>query len=113
VSQPEESPSGIRIEVRATRLAELRQARGLTQRELAWRLDVTQNYIPALEAGARQAGPRLRGPLMENLGAGFFDLFDVVLVADDAQEVQLRPLVASSRRGAKQRTGGRATDDPD
>jgi transcriptional regulator with XRE-family HTH domain len=112
VSQPEESPGGIRIEVRATRLAELRQARGLTQRELARRLDVTQNYIPALEAGARQAGPRLRGPLLENVGAGFFDLFDVVLVAEDGQEVQLRPLVASSRRGTKQRSGGRATDDP-
>jgi hypothetical protein len=55
---------------------------------------------------------RLRGPLMENLGAGFFDLFDVVLVAEDGQEVQLRPLVASSRRGTKQRSGGRATDDP-
>jgi transcriptional regulator with XRE-family HTH domain len=112
VSQPDESPSGIRIEVRATRLAELRQDRGLTQRELARRLDVTQNYIPALEAGTRQAGPRLRGPLLENLGARFFDLFDVVLVADDEEEVQLRPLAASSRRGTKQRSGGRPTDDP-
>ena len=63
--------------------------------------------------GTRQAGPRLRGPLMENLGAGFFDLFDVVLVADDGQEVQLRPLDPTSRRATKQRTGGRATDDPD
>jgi transcriptional regulator with XRE-family HTH domain len=112
VSQPDESPSGIRIEVRATRLAELRQACGLTQRELARRLGVTQNYIPALEAGTRQAGPRLRGPLMENLEAGFFDLFDVVLVADDGHEVPLRPLAASSRRATKQRSGGRATDDP-
>ena len=68
-------------------MAELRQARGLTQRELARRLDVTQNYIPALEAGTRQAGPGLRAPLMENLGTGFFDLFDVVLVAGDGQEV--------------------------
>ena len=113
MSQPDESPSGIRIEVRATRLAELRQARGLTQRELGRRLGVTQNYIPALEAGTRQAGPRLRGPLMENLGAPFFDLFDVVLIADDGQEVQLRPLDPTSRRATKQRTGGRATDDPD
>ena len=112
MSQPEESPTDIRIEVRATRLAELRQARGLTQQELARRLDVTQNYIPALEAGTRQAGPRLRGPLMENLRAGFFDLFDVVLVADDGQEVQLRPLDPTSRRATKQRTGGLSTDDP-
>jgi transcriptional regulator with XRE-family HTH domain len=112
VSQPDELPGGVRIEVRATRLAELRQARGLTQRELARRLDVTQNYIPALEAGTRQAGPRLRGPLMENLGAGFFDVFDVVLVADDGQELQLRPRATASRRGTKQRSGGRATDDP-
>jgi hypothetical protein len=50
---------------------------------------------------------------MENLGAAFFDLFDVVLVADDGQEVQLRPLDPTSRRATKQRTGGRATDDPD
>ena len=112
MSQPDESPSGIRIEVRATRLAELRQARGLTQRELARRLDVTQNYIPALEAGTRQAGPRLRGPLMENLGASFFDVFDVVLVADDGQEVQLRPRATASRRETEQRSGGRASDDP-
>jgi transcriptional regulator with XRE-family HTH domain len=113
VNQPEEVPGGIRIEVRGTRLAELRQARGLTQRELARRLDVTQNYIPAVEAGTRQAGPRLRGPLMENLQAGFFDLFDVVLVADDGREVQLRPLAASSGRATQERSGGRATDDPD
>jgi hypothetical protein len=39
-------------------------------------------------------------------------IFDVVLVADDGQEVALRPLVASSRRGGKQRSGGPATDDP-
>jgi len=89
--------SEVRIEVRATRLSDLRRARGLTQRELARRLGVTQNYVPALETGQRQAGPRLRGPLLESLGVGFFDLFDVVLVAD-SQDVHLRPSARSDAR---------------
>jgi transcriptional regulator with XRE-family HTH domain len=86
------TPPSFRLEVRAPRLAEVRRARGLTQRELARSLGVTQNYIPALEAGTRLAGPRMRGLLCTSLDLGFFDLFDVVLVADDGgTEVHLRP----------------------
>jgi transcriptional regulator with XRE-family HTH domain len=80
----------IRIEVRATGLATLRHQAGLTQRELARRLGVTQNYIPALEAGTRQAGPKLRGALCDVLGCEFFQLFDVVLL-DGRTEVHLVP----------------------
>jgi transcriptional regulator with XRE-family HTH domain len=79
----------MRVEVRATRLADCRRARNMTQRELARRLGVTQNYIPALEAGTRDPGPSLRKPLMQVLGAGFFDLFDVVLVDPDASRETL------------------------
>ena len=70
----------MRIEVRATRLRDLRRARGLTQRSLAEKLGVTQNYIPALEAGSRNASAKLRDLLMELFGCDFDDLFDVVMV---------------------------------
>ena len=45
------------VEVRATGLRAMREKKGLTQRELAHNLGISQNYIPALESGAR----RLRG----------------------------------------------------
>jgi predicted transcriptional regulator len=44
------------VEVRATGLRAARISHKLTQRELARRLGVTQNYIPALEAGTRNPG---------------------------------------------------------
>ncbi len=53
----------MRVEVRATRLKALREARGLTQRRLAHDLGISQNYIPAIEAGARRAGPKLQEQL--------------------------------------------------
>ena len=75
----------VQVRIRATRLAEWRRAHGLTQRELARRLDVSQNYIPAMEGGSRDPGPEMRARLMASRGVGFFDLFEVVLVgvADD------------------------------
>lgn len=82
--------AAIRIEVRATRLRQLRLARGLTQRELARRVGVTQNYIPALEAGIRQVGPHLRGALLDALGTTFFETFDVVMI-DGSHDLLLRP----------------------
>ena len=81
--------------MRATRLRSARQRVGMTQRELARRVDVTQNYIPALEANTRQAGPGLRGPLLEALGADFWDVFDVVLISPDGTETRLVPEAAT------------------
>jgi transcriptional regulator with XRE-family HTH domain len=70
----------MRVEVRATGLRGRRETRGWTQRELAKRLGVTQNYIPALELGARNPGPDLRQKLMDLFDADFEDLFTVVMV---------------------------------
>jgi transcriptional regulator with XRE-family HTH domain len=85
------APGGpVQVRIRATRLAEWRRAQGLTQRELAHRLAVSQNYIPALEGGSRDPGPTMRGRLMENLGVGFFDLFEVVLIGVAGEEFHLQ-----------------------
>lgn len=70
----------MRVEVRATRLKALREARGLTQRKLAHDLGISQNYIPAIEANARQAGPKLQGQLVKYFGCTFEDLFEIVLI---------------------------------
>ena len=70
----------MRVEVRATGLRAKREAMGWTQRELAKRLDVTQNYIPALELGARNPGPSLRQKLMKLFNADFEELFTVVMI---------------------------------
>jgi len=70
----------VRVEVRATGLRAQRDAKGWTQRELAKRLGVTQNYIPALELGNRNPGPDLRQKLMDLFGVDFEDLFTVVMV---------------------------------
>ena len=74
----------IHVEVRAAGLKAARQRVGMTQRELARRLDVTQNYIPAIESNTRRAGPNLRRRLCDALGAGFWDIFEVVLCDDEA-----------------------------
>ena len=81
----------VQIRIRATHLAEWRRAHGLTQRQLARRLAVSQNYIPALEGGSRDPGPTMRGRLMQSLGVGFFDLFEVVLVGVAGEELHLQP----------------------
>ncbi|GAC1338170.1 MAG: hypothetical protein NVSMB29_03590 [Candidatus Dormibacteria bacterium] len=70
----------------------MRDKHHLTQRELARRLGVTQNYIPALEAGTRNPGPKLRQALMHLFECDFEDLFQVVMVNPDTQrERLLRP----------------------
>ena len=70
----------MKVEVRATGLRAKREAMGWTQRELAKRLGVTQNYIPALELGNRNPGPDLRQKLMKLFKCDFEDLFTVVMV---------------------------------
>lgn len=70
----------MRVEVRATGLRAHREKQSWTQRELARRLGVTQNYIPALELGNRNPGPDLRQKLMDLFECDFEDLFTVVMV---------------------------------
>ena len=60
-----------------------------TQRELARRLGVTQNYIPALEAGTRKPGPKLRMGMMRLFQCDFEDLFQVVMVNPTTHAEQL------------------------
>ena len=80
------------IECRATGLRSMREKHHLTQRELARRLGVTQNYIPALEAGTRNPGPKLRQSLLQLFQCDFHDLFQVVMVnpVDESEQV-LKP----------------------
>ena len=82
---------GVNVEVRASGLKARRRERGLTQRELAKLVGVTQNYIPAIETGNRHAGPDLIERLMHALEASFEELFEVVLVDASGKESRLRP----------------------
>ena len=91
------------VEVRATGLRAMREKHGLTQRELAKRLGVTQNYIPALEAGTRNPGPKLRRSLMELFQCDFEDLFQVVMINPVNEEVQV--LKPAGQAAPRSRTG--------
>jgi transcriptional regulator with XRE-family HTH domain len=80
----------VRVEVRATRLKALREVRGLTQRRLAHDLGFSQNYVPAIEANTRQAGPKLQQQLLlRYFGCRFEDLFEVVLIDPETHREQL------------------------
>jgi len=82
----------VNVEVRAFGLRAMRDRHHLTQREVARRLGVTQNYIPALEAGTRNPGPKLRQALMHLFQCDFEDLFRVVMVNPETHVEQiLRP----------------------
>jgi transcriptional regulator with XRE-family HTH domain len=74
------SPTAARVEVRATKLRAQPEKRGLTPRQLAKDVGVSQNYIPAIERGARKAGPQLQERLLKYFGCDFEDLFEIVLV---------------------------------
>ncbi|HEV1998345.1 MAG TPA: helix-turn-helix transcriptional regulator [Candidatus Dormibacteraeota bacterium] len=82
----------MKVEVRATGLRAHRERKGWTQRELARRLGVTQNYIPALELGNRNPGPDLRQKLMDQFECDFEDLFTVVMVnpITNTEEIMVR-----------------------
>ena len=77
------------VEVRASGLRAMRDKHKLTQRELARQLSVTQNYIPALEAGTRNPGPKLRTALMTLFQCDFEDLFQVVMVNPTTHKEQV------------------------
>ena len=79
----------MKIEVRAVGLKAKREERGLTQRKLAHDLGISQNYIPAIEAGARRAGPKLQGQLVKYFGCRFEDLFEIVLVDPETKRAEL------------------------
>ena len=67
----------------------MREKRGVTQRKLAHDLGISQNYIPAIEAGSRRAGPRLQEQLVKYFGCRFEELFEVVLVDPESHREQV------------------------
>jgi DNA-binding XRE family transcriptional regulator len=78
----------------------MRQNRLLTQRQLARDLSISQNYIPAIEANARQAGPKLQEQMVRYFGCRFEDLFEIVLIdSETKQEKVLQPRCTESRQG--------------
>ena len=85
----------MKIEVRAVGLKAMREKRGLTQRKLAHDLGISQNYIPAIESGARRAGPKLQEQLVKYFGCRFDELFEVVLVDSETR----LPLVSENSSG--------------
>jgi hypothetical protein len=65
---------------------------------LAHDLGISQNYTPATEAGARQAGPKLQQAMVKYFqtmvkyfGVAFEDLFQVVLVTPETGQEQVLP----------------------
>jgi len=76
----------MRVEVRAVGLKAMRRERGLTQRQLAHDLGISQNYIPAIEANDRQAGPKLQQQMMRYFVCAFEDLFQIVLIDPETRE---------------------------
>jgi len=87
----------LKIEVRAVGLKAMREKKGLTQRKLAHDLGISQNYIPAIEAGARRAGPKLQEQLAKYFGCRFEDLFQIVLVDPETKREQALEPRATNR----------------
>jgi DNA-binding XRE family transcriptional regulator len=82
----------VKIEVRAIGLKAVREKMRITQRRLAHDLGISQNYIPAIEGGARRAGPKLQEQMVQYFGCRFEDLFEVVLVdSESGKERALQP----------------------
>jgi len=79
----------MKVEVRAVGLKAMREKRGLTQRKLAHELGISQNYIPAIEANSRQAGPKLQDQLVRYFGCRFDDLFQLILVDPETHKEQV------------------------
>lgn len=70
----------------AERLRGTRQARGMTQRELAERAEVTFTYISRLEAGESAPGIDLIERLARALGVGVTDLLPATTEAGTTDE---------------------------
>ena len=87
----------MKIEVRAVGLKARREKKGLTQHKLAQDLGISQNYIPAIEANTRQAGPKFQDQLVKYFGCRFEDLFQVLLVDPATGRTQvLEPTIRTS-----------------
>src|SRR5256714_3788851 len=89
---PQATMADVKVEVRAVGLKAMREKKGLTQRKLAHDLGISQNYIPAIEGGARHAGPKVQQQMVKYFRCEFEDLFEVVLV--DGETRQERRLYA-------------------
>jgi DNA-binding XRE family transcriptional regulator len=79
----------VKLEVRAVGLKAMRERHGLTQRKLAHDLGISQNYIPAIEANSRQAGPKLQQQMLTYFGCRFEDLFEIVLIDPETSKEQI------------------------
>lgn len=74
------------------RLKELRKAAGLTQEDLADRLDTSKGYISLLESGGRAPGPDMLDRLAE-----FFNVSPVQLIEDPDIDSEALDFIASLR----------------
>lgn len=74
------------LRVVARNLREIRRSKDLSRYALAQRLGIAPNYINAFESGRQDPGPSARRELMIALDAGFFELFEVVLVDEESGE---------------------------
>lgn len=72
----------------------LRQARGLTQRELAERAGVSLTFLQNIEAGRRWVGPRTIAALAGNLGVAQAALF--ASAAEDGEPLETGDRVRAS-----------------
>jgi transcriptional regulator with XRE-family HTH domain len=79
----------VKVEIRASGLKAMREKRGLTQRQLARDLGISQNYVPAIEANSRQAGPRLQEQLVKYFDCAFGDPLQVVLIDQETHREQI------------------------
>jgi len=92
----------VKVEIRAGYLKSMREKRGLTQRQLAKDIGISQNYVPALEAGARRPGRNVQERLLNYFGCAFEELFEIVLVdPETSDERVLEP--TAQRPGAPKR----------
>ncbi len=71
------------VETRAVGLRRMREARGLTTKELATKLGLTLENVELLESGFTKPSPELRRVLMAYFSCHFEDLFEVLSIQID------------------------------